>query len=66
MPIHYYDPRAGIWKSIANPTPADIAEVLIASANNRPCEHCDADVEYDWSKGGSPDIVITHAPDCAA
>ena len=64
--IHFYDPDAQEWRAIENPTASDIAEVLIAAANNRPCPGCDAEVEYDFSGGGPPVIVITHEDGCAA
>ena len=46
--IHFFDPDEQEWRSIRNPTESDIAEMLIAVSHNRPCESCDADVEYGW------------------
>ena len=61
--IHYYDPDAQNWKAIENPSADDIAAILAAAANNRPCASCDADVDFRVVDGG-PVVAITHTDDC--
>jgi len=60
--FHYYDTDTNTWKSIENPTRDDIARAL--SMVRRPCQSCDADVEF--TPGDPPDVVITHERDCPA
>lgn len=62
--FHYYDPDARTWRSLQNPSADEIAAILAAAATRRPCESCDADVEFLFGGDGPPDIVVTHADDC--
>ena len=63
MAFHYYDPDAGGWRSIDNPTAAQIAEALAAT---RPaCAVCDPVVEF-VIVDGRPEVEIVHEDDCPA
>ena len=61
--IHYYDPDEQAWKSIENPSDDDITAILAAAANNRPCERCDALVDFRVGDSG-PVVQILHTDDC--
>lgn len=63
MALHFVDPATGDWKTIANPTRAEIAAAL--ASVRRPCNECDADVEF-LPGIPHPRVVVTHEDDCPA